>query len=64
MTPPPDASDEEKAAFEEQVNIFDGSHEDYVPLGSTISVAERRTIVAASTILMTLPTPTASRRRT
>lgn len=63
-TPAADASEEEKQAFEEQVNIFDGSHEDYVPLGSTITVAERRTIVAASTILMTLPTPTASRRRT
>ena len=63
-TPAADASEEEKQAFEEQVNIFDGSHDDYVPLGSKISVGERRTIVAASTILMTLPTPSASRRRT
>lgn len=61
--PPPDASDEEKQAFEEQVNIFDGTHDDYVPLGSKISVAERRTIVAATTILIALPSPTAARRR-
>jgi hypothetical protein len=62
--PPADASEEEKQQFEEQVNIFDGSHDDYVPLGSKITVAERRTIVAATTILIALPSPTASRRRT
>lgn len=57
------STDEAKQEFEDQVNIFDGSHDDYVPLGSKITVGERRTIVAATTILMTLPTPT-SRRRT
>jgi hypothetical protein len=62
-TPPADASDEEKEQFENAVNIFDGTHDDYVPVGSTITVEQRRTIVAASTILMTLPTPTASRRK-
>lgn len=64
VTLPADASEEEREEFEEQVDIFDGSHDDYVPLGSTITVAQRRTIVAATTILMTLPTPSASRRRT
>jgi hypothetical protein len=58
------ADEEEQQQFEEQVNIFNGAYDNYVPLGSKITVAERRTIIAASTILMTLPTPTASRRRT
>lgn len=60
--PVANAPEEVKEAYEEQVNIFDGAHEDYVPAGSTISVAERRTIVAATTILMTLPAPV--RRKT
>jgi hypothetical protein len=60
--PVANAPEEVKEAYEEQVNIFDGAHEDYVPAGSTITVAERRTIVAATTILMTLPAPV--RRKT
>lgn len=63
QTPSADATDEEKQQFENAVNIFDGTHDDYIPSGSTITVAQRRSIVAASTILMTLPTPTASRRK-
>jgi hypothetical protein len=54
--------DEVKKEFENQTNIFDGSHDDYVPVGSKINVAERRTIIAATPILMTLPTPV--RRKT
>ena len=57
-----DAPDEVKKQFENETNIFDGSHDDYVPVGSTVSVAERRTIIAATTILMTLPAPV--RRKT
>ena len=56
--PAVNAPDEVKEEFEAQVNIFDGSHDEYVPVGSKVSVAERRTIVAATTILMTLPAPT------
>ena len=52
-----DAPQEVKKAFEKQVNIFDGSHDDYIPAGSKVSVAERRTIVAATTILINLPAP-------
>lgn len=61
-TPQIDAPDEVKQAFQQQVNIFDGSHDDYIPSGSTISVAQRRTIVAATTILIGLPSP--ARRKT
>lgn len=63
QAPADDATDEEKQQFENAVNIFDGTHDDYVPSGSTITVAQRRSIVAASTILMTLPTPATSRRK-
>ena len=56
------STDEAKEEFENEVNIFDGSHDDYVPLGSKITVAQRRSIIAATTILMTLPTPTSRRK--
>jgi hypothetical protein len=62
-TPSVDATEEEKQAFEQQTNLFDGTHDDYVPLGSTITVAQRRTIVAATTILVMLPTPSSRIRR-
>lgn len=55
--PSPDASDEEKLQFEQEVNIFDGTHDDYVPLGSTITVAQRRAVVAATAVLFILPVP-------
>lgn len=55
--PAADASDEEKMEFEQTVNIFDGTHDDYVPLGSTITVAQRRAVVAATAVLFILPVP-------
>ena len=55
--PSKNASEKVKKAFESQVNVFDGSHDDYVPSGSTITVAERRVIVAATTVLFVLPVP-------
>ena len=41
-----EADDEIKEAFEEEVNIFAGATEQYVPLGSTVSVEDRRVIIA------------------
>jgi len=55
--PSKNASEEVKKAFEEQVNVFDGKHDDYVPSGSTVTVAQRRAIVAATTVLFVLPIP-------
>lgn len=55
--PSKNASDKVKKAFEEQVNVFDGTHDDYVPSGSTVTVAQRRAIVAATTVLFILPIP-------
>ena len=60
----PAVPDEVKEAFEETLNIFgnDGFNT-YVPLGSTVNVAVRRTIVAGTTILVALPSPAPVRRK-
>jgi hypothetical protein len=56
------ASDEVKEAFEEQINIFSGTFNSYVPTGSTISVGQRRAVIAATAVLsiVPLPVPTSS----
>ena len=62
--PAADASDEEKAEFEAQVDVFSGEYDTYVPVGSKISVAERRTVVAVTaTLIMFAPPPSRMRRR-
>lgn len=45
-----DAPDEVKETFEESINIFAGAFDTYVPLGSTISVATRRTVIAVAAL--------------
>jgi hypothetical protein len=58
------ASEEEKAEFESQVNVFSGEYDTYVPLGSTITVAQRRTVVAATAVfIIAMPAPSTMRRR-
>lgn len=51
----------------EEVDLFDGTHDDVVPAGSTISVAQRRTVVAVSAVFfIAIPRPSSqssSRRR-
>ena len=44
------APTEIKEAFEEEINIFDGAFDTYVPTGSSVSVGERRTIVAVTVV--------------
>ena len=62
--PPSDAPIEQKLEFESTVNVFSGEYDDYVPVGSKISVAERRTVVAATAVLiMFAPPPTRMRRK-
>lgn len=53
---------EVKEAFEASVDIFSGTFDSYVPTGSTISVAQRRAVVAATAVLFVapLPVPTSS----
>jgi hypothetical protein len=58
----PDVPEEVKEAFEEQIDIFgnDGFSE-YVPIGSNVSVAVRRTIIVGTTILVAMPSPAVRR---
>lgn len=64
MPPPPpnDAPKEVKEEFEAQVDVFSGSYDEYQPTGSRISVAERRTIVAVTTVATMIPLPGKSQR--
>ena len=50
-----DAPEEVKAAFEEQINIFGGKFNKYVPIGSKINVGQRKVLVAASGVLFMAP---------
>lgn len=60
----PAVSDGVKEAFEDTLNIFgNDGFATYVPLGSTVNVAVRRTIVAGTTILVALPSPAPVRRK-
>lgn len=45
------APEEVREAFEEEVNVFAGAFDEYVPVDSKISVGERRVVVAASAVL-------------
>ena len=59
----PDVPTEVKEAFEETLNIFgNDGFSTYVPLGSNVNVAVRRTIIAGTTILVALPSPAPVRR--
>lgn len=61
--PAPDAPIEEREEFEATVDIYSGAYDDYVPVGSKISVAERRAVVAATAVLFVLPAPVPVSRR-
>jgi len=58
-----DAPTEVKEAFEEEINVFEGGFDNYVPTDSTISVGVRRVVVAATTVSFILPAPVVSSRR-
>jgi len=49
-----------KAEFEDQINVFGGQFDNYVPIGSSISVGERRVVVAASAMIAAAPVAGAS----
>lgn len=55
--PPNDAPQEIKEQFENTVNVYSGAYDEYVPVGSSITVAQRRTIVAVTTVTTMLPLP-------
>ena len=46
-----DAPEEVRSSFEAEINVFDGAFDNYAPIGSEISVAERRIVIAAGAVL-------------
>jgi hypothetical protein len=59
----PSVPAEVKEAFEESINIFgNDGFDQYVPVDSAVTVAVRRTIIAGTTILVSLPSPAPARR--
>ena len=53
-----DASDEVKESFESAVDIFaSDALSTYVPAGSTISVGQRRAVIAVTALTFVLPVP-------
>ena len=50
-------------AFESKIDIFGGYAEQYVPVGSSVTVSVRRTIVAVSASMAIIATPVPTRRR-
>ena len=49
------ASDEVKASFEDEINVFGGKFDKYVPRGSKINVKQRKILVAVSGVLFMAP---------
>jgi len=56
-----DAPTEVRAAFEEAINLFDGSTDTYVPLGSNVPVKTRRVVIAVSALFVAAPVTTKRR---
>lgn len=53
-----DAPEEVRSSFEAEINVFDGAFDNYAPIGSEISVAERRIVIAAGAVLASaMPLP-------
>jgi hypothetical protein len=44
-----------RESFEEQVNIFDGVVDSYVPIGSSVPISTRRLVIAAGALLSAVP---------
>lgn len=51
-----------RRAFEDNINIFGGNTDTYVPLGSSVPVRTRRVIIASSVLVMA-PPPTKAKRK-
>ncbi len=57
-----DAPLEVREAFEQQINVFSGAVDSYVPIGSNVPVSTRRVVIAVSAALSAVPTPTRKSR--
>lgn len=51
-----------KQKFEAEINIFGGGLDNYTPVGSTVNVGERRTLVVLGAILTAMPAVTTRRK--
>jgi hypothetical protein len=58
-----DAPDDVRETFEDEINIYSGLLDEYVPLGSNVTVAQRRTIVVVTAAVASPVAVTPSRRR-
>jgi len=58
-----DADDEVKSELESELNVFSGALDSYKPVGSNVTVAERRTIVAVTATVASPVSPLPTRRR-
>lgn len=56
-----DAPQEVREAFEEEVNVFSGAVDTYVPVGSAVPISARRVIIGISAVVI-FSAPPASRR--
>jgi hypothetical protein len=52
-----------KEAFEEEVNIFGGGFDNYVPANQTVTVAQRRALVVVGAVLAASPVVMGARRK-
>lgn len=52
------ASEEVKDLFESEVNVYAEGLDEYVPVGSTVTVGTRRVIIATTGLLISMPTMT------
>jgi hypothetical protein len=58
-----DAPDSVKQEFEQQIDVFDGQFDTYVPTGSAVPVGARRVVVAAAVAAFAMPAPSSSSRK-
>jgi len=58
-----DAPDSVKQEFEQQIDVFGGQFDTYVPTGSAVPVGARRVIVAAAVAAFAMPAPSSSSRK-
>jgi hypothetical protein len=58
-----DAPTEVRAAFEDEIDIFGGYTDTYVPLGSSVTVSVRRSLIAASATLSVMAAPVVATKR-
>ncbi len=57
-----EAPKEIRQAFEEEINVFDGALDTYVPLGSSVPVGTRRALIAFAAVVAAVPAAPVVRR--